>query len=408
MNDYQVEHLKAVWQRMRSPRGDAIKRSLPVGLDGMRAEVWEKNLDAYLGEIARRIHPKFGGDSHFYRFGPMLRLEQRKSSTGHRIIYIPRLRDQLVLRAMHDDISRSAEEIGIRLKLPAPTSFVREFRECLTRFPEPWIFRTDIVSFYDSIPRDRVIEVAEKLPISERTKTLLRHWSASCRARKTGRIHALEDQVVNGLPTGLSISSSLSELWAYEIDRQIDSSWCYFRYVDDIAVVCRLKEEAEAAQAQVERLVHQAGLALSGKKTEISCLKNGVTWLGLHHEAQHFTMDPERLERWLRQFARLTKETSKLLREIDPETDQEHIVREYHKQLRDEISGRTSYRPAWYAMADESGEWRAMDRVIHSMIRSIHRQAGIKPPSGKRLPSLHRAMMARKKRQTISAPSKAD
>ena len=62
MNDYQVEHLKAVWQRMRSPRGDAIKRSLPVGLDGMRAEVWEKNLDAYLGEIARRIHPKFGGD----------------------------------------------------------------------------------------------------------------------------------------------------------------------------------------------------------------------------------------------------------------------------------------------------------------------------------------------------------
>ena len=408
MNDYHVEHLKMVWQRMRCPHGDAIKRSLPVGIDGMRAENWEKNLDTYLSEIARRIHPKFSSDANFYNFGTMLMLEQRKSSAGHRTIYIPRLRDQLVLRAMHEDICRAAKEMGICLKLPAPTSFVSQFRESLTRFPEPWIFRTDIVSFYDSIPRDRVIAAAEILPISERTRRLLHQWSTNCRARRTGRIHASGDQKVNGLPTGLSISSSLSELWAHEIDRQIDTQWSYFRYVDDIAVVCGSRAEAEAVQAQVEKIVHQFGLALSDKKTEISCLTNGVTWLGLNHEAHRFTMDPERVERWLRQFSRLRKETSKLLREVDSDSDQEQIVREYHKQLQDEICGRTSYRPAWYAMADESGEWRAMDRMIHSMIRSIHRQAGMEPPSGKRLPSLHRAMLARKKRQTISAPSKAD
>jgi hypothetical protein len=412
MSSYEPMKLADAWRRMRHLGPTGLPRRLPTGVDGMRTEGFERNLDSHLREIARRVLRVEDDGLPSYGFGALLTFDRPKALGGYRRIHIPRLRDQVVLRVMHEELIEAGGKSSLLLKPPHPGSFVRAFRSALEKFDDPWVLRTDLVSFYPSIPRDRVISAALALGLSDETGGLLRKWSLSLRSRMTSKLNPGTDTPVEGLPPGLSLSTSLAELWAYGIDRSFAAtadpqSFIYFRYVDDIAVVCASREQAETAHARMVESADAHGMVLSTSKTAIARLADGVSWLGLRHWRESVAPEPDRLERWLRRFSTMQRRAALRLRESRNEEERERILREFHRELRDEIGGRTSFRPAWYALTRDTGEWRAMDRVIHRLIRSIHRQAQVDPPAGRRLPSLHRTMLARKSREKASASSNA-
>lgn len=408
MSGYEPEDLAKVWHNMSKPSPSGRPKGLPIGVDGMRAENFERNLKQQIHEISRKVVRIADDGLPAYDFAALLCFEQLKRSVGFRRIHIPRLRDQLVLRAMHNDVVCAADKNGLRLCPPPPIQMVKAFRNVLGDFPDPWILRTDVHSFFDSVPRDRIIDETSNLGISKTTRGLLTKWSISLRARSPGKLQATTDVPVSGLPQGLSLSSALAELWASKIDRAVDDRFLYFRYIDDIVVVCESRLEAESALGWLEGKMGDLDLRLSHLKTQISSIQSGVSWLGLLHFNEKIYVERERLERWLRRFAAIRRRAAENLRNCIDKCARESALNEFHREVRNEINGRTSSRPAWYTMSEEDGEWKAMDRAVHAMIRSFHRQAGAPPPSGRQLPSIHRALLARKSRQKISVPSNAD
>ncbi len=382
---------------MRTHPVTGAVRELAAGVDGMRAETLERHLDANLREISRMV-TRVGDDGlPSYRFAPLLRFDQPKPSGGFRHIHIPRIRDQIVLRVVHEELVAKAASRGISLSVPAPAGIVRRFREAVTSLDEPRILRSDIKSFFDNVPRSRVMDDALGLSLDPQVAGLLRKWACGITVRPPWRSGGRGDITAHGLPQGLSISASLAELWASRLDRGAAGKGVrWFRYVDDIAVVCATSREAEDAMDWLLPFLKDLGLEHSSTKTGIRKLSEGVPWLGMVHYPTEIVAEADRAGRWVRKFAYIRKKAVAALRSASTQEEKQEVLRAFHRRIRDEVKGRTSSRPSWYALAKDEGKWRELDSSLHAMIRSVHRMAGVAEPSGRRLPSVHRAIRYRR------------
>jgi len=331
-------------------------------------------------------------------------MEKPKYMGGKRTIYIPRLRDQVLFRAMHENIAVASRSAGLSLLPRPPLQLLRDFRQVLQ--PGAVILRTDLRDFFASVPRIHAVTKANAIGIEPLTGRLLAKWAATMKVRTPWISGTEGDASVPGLPPGVSLSSSLAELWLSDLDVESQPHFRYFRYVDDIAIVCGSWEEARLALDWLEPRIRSLGLELSRPKTSIQRLDEGVHWLGLVHHCDRVVLEPGRAEAWLRRFVAIRRKAAAAI--AVPGSDARAILTSFHKTIRDEISGRSSSRPAWYAQTTDDGSWKRLDRSLHALIRSLHRQAGVAPPEGRRLPSIHRSIRARMPDARHSAPSQAD
>ena len=404
MDAYSPEHLTSVWSRIRRHPVSGQVRETAVGVDGTRAENFEANLVAHVAEISRRVLRTAEDGLPAYSFAVLLCHEKIKPTGGVRRIHIARLRDQIVFRALHEEVQAAALRAQIDLRVPAPAVTTASFRESLQ--DRPIVLRTDIQAFYDSVPRTSAVDRASRLDLHPVSLGLMRRWDSQVLTRPLWMPGTASDRPIAGLPQGLSLSASLSELWISSLDQEARSRFRYFRYVDDIAVACTSVREAEDALDWLAERMVGLGLRLSAAKTSIRRIEEGVPWLGLVHTGSRVEVEAGRIQRWIHRFASIRRQTVEALRQ--PEADSAAILLDFHRALRDEIGGRTSSRPSWYACVDDIGEWRQLDRVLHTFIRSVYRVAGAPEPRGRQLPSLHRAIRARRAALTLSAPSTAE
>ncbi len=400
---YSVESLGETWQKMRRHPHALAMRVLAVGADGTRAETFEAGLGQNLSEISRRIHRTDQDGLPSYRFGPLLAFEHSKVDGASRNIYVPRVRDQLVLRVMHDVVCASAQSrLEISLKPPKPVEMIDRFRRDASGIPFPFVLRTDIQSFFESVSRDRVVEQAAGLIEEPITQSLLHRWSERVIARPAWHSGRGCDFPVAGLPPGLSLSSALAELYLVNLDRQAQIRFNWFRYVDDILVLCESEAEAYAAQEWARGAIEDLSLSMSMPKTKIGSLQDGVSWLGLTHFNSETRADPMRVRRWLKRFVSMKRHTAEQIRACSDPESRAAAVEEFHRNLRREVRGVGNSRPYWYSQVSDYGQWKQMDRSLHAMIRSLHRLASLPAPSGSLLPSVHGNIAVR--RQRLSAP----
>jgi hypothetical protein len=390
---------------MRHPHTSSIKQ-LAVGVDGTRAETFEARLAENLGEISRRIHRTDQDGLPSYRFGPLLMFEHSKVGSTSRNIYVARLRDQLVLRAMHGVICGAAEkELNTSLKPPNPIKMINIFRRDVAAIKSPYVLRTDIQSFFESVPRDRVTQQAASLVNEPLTQGLLLRWAGRIIARPAWHSGRGSDFSLAGLPPGLSLSASLAELYLLNLDAQARKRFNWFRYVDDILVLCKSEEEVQAAHEWVRGALEQLSLSISIPKTKIGRLHDGVSWLGLIHFNAETRADPTRVSRWLKRFASIKRRAAEQIRASSGPEAQLAAIAEFHRDLRSEVRGIGNSRPHWYSQVSDSGLWKRLDSSLHTMIRSVHRLASLPAPSGRFLPSVHSNISVR--RQRLSAPQNA-
>lgn len=104
------------------------------------------------------------------------------------------------------------------------------------KFPK-FVIKTDIKSFYESIPQKKLLDkINTDYLLSIKTKEFINQIFSSYNiiTGQTNNINAL------GIPRGIGISAYLSELFMRSIDnkiRELDDVVYYARYVDDIIVV---------------------------------------------------------------------------------------------------------------------------------------------------------------------------
>ncbi len=134
--------------------------------------------------------------------------------------------DELVLKKLNDNIKRL-----FKVKTSDRHAIVKQTISLLQDSQPISIIRLDIKNFYESIDRNKIISfVNDQWLLSHQNRMILKSFNESSQITAT-----------TGLPRGLSISSTLSELGLRRFDskvRKIKDVYFYGRFVDDMVIFC--------------------------------------------------------------------------------------------------------------------------------------------------------------------------
>jgi len=388
--------LRTIWGQMKIHPITGEEKSFPIGCDGMNREKFDTQIDIQINEIVRKINNKNEFGEPTYQFGTLLFYERKKASGGTRKIYLPRIKDQLIFKWLHINLIESAKRNNITLQTKSPLEVVKQFREELSHYQNPVVVRTDLNAFFDSVPRDRVVDLAISLDLPKEAGELLKVWAKKITGRPFWLTGKTSDKEVMGLPQGLSISATLAELWGTEIERKMSAHSKVFRFVDDISFVCNSKEEANELLVCLRDIIKELGLEISEKKTHIAYLKEGIPWLGMKHYPSEIIADEDRLEKWVKRFMFMRKEISNEFK-LNPLQDKQALLNLFYYNVKQELKGKTSARPQWYSIVKDQGQWKKMDQMLHAQFKILHKQLGIPLSEKAKLPSIHKQMISRNK-----------
>ena len=159
-----------------------------------------------------------------------------------------------------------------------------------------WVVETDIANCFSAIPHEELMHAIEERVCDQSVLKLLRVML---------RAGVMEDagvrREVTGTPQGGVISPLLCNVYLHRIDRawNVREHGVLVRFADDVLVMCRSREQAEAALARLRELLAELGLEPKEAKTRIVRLEvggAGFDFLGFHHRLVRVT--GRRNHRW--------------------------------------------------------------------------------------------------------------
>ncbi len=274
---YAPANLRAAFARVKANRGGA-------GVDHVTVEQFEAHLDAELD----RLHESLRDGS--YRPQAIRRAWIPKpGSREQRPLGIPTVRDRVVQAALRNVLEPIFERefaehsYGFRPNRGAKDALRRV--DGLLRAGHTWVVDADLKSYFDTIPRDRLLERVRTRVSDGRALALVEAFLCQ------GVLDGLESWTPTaGTPQGAVISPLLSNLYLDPLDHLMaERGYEMTRYADDFVVQCRSEAEAREALAVVEAWTAQAGLRLHPDKTRIADAARkgggGLEFLGYHFEA---------------------------------------------------------------------------------------------------------------------------
>ncbi len=132
-------------------------------------------------------------------------------------------------------------------------------------------------SYFDTIPKDRLLALVAGKVSDGRVLALVEAFLGQSVLEDTR-----EWVPERGTPQGAVISPLLSNIYLDPLDHQMAGrGFEMVRYADDVVVLCRSSEEAEAALAVVREWTAGAGLTLHPEKTRlVDARTDGFEFLG--------------------------------------------------------------------------------------------------------------------------------
>ncbi len=260
------------------------------------ADVQEYGVTRLLDEVATQL--KNGS----YRPLPARRVFIPKSgdTTEMRPLSIPSVRDRIVQAAIKIVLEPVFEadmlpcSFGFRPKRGAHDALQVLIDESWRG--RRWVVETDIANCFSAIPQEKLMQAIEERVCDQSVLTLF---------RVILRAGVMEDgqvrRPVTGAPQGGVISPLLCNVYLHRIDRVWDTReyGVLVRFADDALVMCKSREQAEAALARLRLLLADLGLEPKEAKTRIVHLEvggAGFDFLGFHHRLVRVT--GRRNHRW--------------------------------------------------------------------------------------------------------------
>ena len=116
----------------------------------------------------------------------------------------------------------------------------------------------DLESYFDTIPHERLMARIEERIIDGQVLDLIRGWL------KADILKGLERWTpTGGTPQGAVISPLLANIYLHRLDKLMAArGFRMVRYADDFVVLCKSREEADAALAAIGAWVTENGLRL--------------------------------------------------------------------------------------------------------------------------------------------------
>ena len=267
--------LALAWTKVLANKGAA-------GVDGQSLERFAASSERYLSELSAAL--KDGS----YRPQPVRRVEIAKGDGGTRPLGIPAVKDRVVQTAVKLVIEPIFEasfcggSYGFRPGRGCHDA-LREV-DRLVKEGSTFVVDADLTGYFDSIPHERLMERVEERLSDGRVLDLLRSWLTADVLKETERWTPTA-----GAPQGAVISPLLANIYLHPLDERMAAlGYRMVRYADDFVVLCRSREEAAAALAEIRQWVEDNGLSLHPDKTHVGDCRQpgeGFDFLGYRFEA---------------------------------------------------------------------------------------------------------------------------
>lgn len=215
-----------------------------------------------------------------YQPPPLKGVVLRPAGKAPRPLAIPPFRDRVAQRAVVQILSEDFEALmarssfGYRRGLSRMNA--RDRVQWLYRQGYRWFFETDIDDFFDTVSHELLaVRLRSLLPDDPVVDLLLAWVSAPVQFRG----ERVERRL--GLPQGSPVSPLLANLILDDFDSDLEAhGMALVRFADDFIVVCKSREEAEAASARAEASLAELGLTMNPEKTHIGHFDQGFKFLG--------------------------------------------------------------------------------------------------------------------------------
>lgn len=216
-------------ENLRCIYTESVIFSPATGIDNMSHEKLCHIIDEQVGIISRKVCI---GNYKFTKY--KLKLIGKGRGKAPREISIPTLRDKIALKALCSFLqSRFSESISFEL----PQIVVRKIKSELEKGNYNTFIKLDVSNFYPSIKHEELLKRLKRRVRDERILSLI---NSAIKTPTVSRPSASDEATSIGVPQGLSISNILAAIYLSNIDKALNSfdNIRYFRYVDDILILC--------------------------------------------------------------------------------------------------------------------------------------------------------------------------
>lgn len=265
---YDPVNLAEAWKRVRENKGSC-------GVDGLTITDFEERQEEYL----TRLHSQLRDQT--YRPRPVKRIAIAKLGGGTRNLGIPSVRDRVVQQALVQKMNPIFEPLfadcsfGYRPGRSPHMAMRKIWREL--NEGNLWILDADLRAYFDSIDQDRLVDLIAEEISDGRILQMIRSFLEAGVITKEGWQPAK-----TGVPQGGVASPLWSNIFLTPFDHaMIEAGYRLTRWADDFVVVCRTRQEAEAALVMAEKFLREKlGVSLHPEKTRIVHVEQGFEFLG--------------------------------------------------------------------------------------------------------------------------------
>lgn len=278
------EKLAEIYEKYVAERGI-------IGRDGTHPETLRAGLEDLTVGLSSGMRD---GSHRFTSYRQELIL--KGPSRFPRQISIPTARDQIVIKALSLYLGLVFEDARLEVAQWKVSRLVKSLRS--SQYDH--YVRVDIENFYPSIPHENLLTTLRWKVHDESVISLVR---AICQtATVPGKAAKPDEPEIVGVPQGLSVSNILAEILMLPVDRSMQamSDIIYFRYVDDVLILCP-KREAPRVSRSIRKYLDIAGVKAhpekQGTKSESDAISRGFEYLGYSFEDDKVSVRPSSVSR---------------------------------------------------------------------------------------------------------------
>lgn len=294
-----------------------IKKSTALGTDGISSKQFSVILDSEIDLIQRKVKDM---TYRFSRFNEKLILKDKSSPP--RAVYIPTVRDRLVLHALNGYLVEAFSE-DLKAYQKSVTENTIEIIGILEKEKFDTFIKLDVKNFFPSLDHEILLN---KIKNKIQDKTAL-----SLLKKALNRSN-------QGIAQGLSIASQLAAIYLNDLDKQLNNhtNFKYFRFVDDILILCN-KSDAETIYLEIQQQMTELKLDLHateiGGKSEYGSLETDtLEYLGFSFKGNKISVRESTVEK-------LRKKLREKIAEIYKNKGNKKLEPEDYRELNLKITG---------------------------------------------------------------------
>lgn len=228
-----------------------LYKELKTGNDRVTPQKFNTIKDTEFDLILKKVKDKS------YHFTPL----KKVTLSTNREVYIPTIRDRIILEYLKDKIKQK-----YRVVYPSRDEIIKSIVSKFNFEMDYFVIRLDIKNFFNSLPQNIILSnIKEKSLLSAHEYHLLKE---------------LLKKVESGLPQGVAVSNTLSEIYMERFDQDFKRVHprvnYYCRYVDDILLIFNgslSPSEISTIENKIQNIFKRYSLEINKKETKFKFTK---------------------------------------------------------------------------------------------------------------------------------------